>query len=272
MQDLWWHTDGWQWHGLQWGSGSSLLICFHGFGEDAFRFEVLEKALGNDFTIVAVDLPFHGSTRPVKETDMTPQPMLWGACIQRVLEQFHQPHFSLLGYSLGGRICLQLIQQIPHRIKQLILLAPDGLHHNCWFYFLTRTYVGQKLFRWHVDHPRMFFTITKWLQSLHLLAPSFKKFLELQMDTKAKRMQVWLSWNSLRYFIPDMKQVKKHLEQYQIPCYLFFGKYDRVIKPAYGKPFCKDLSRARMFVLDCGHQLLTAETALVIKQQLDLHS
>jgi pimeloyl-ACP methyl ester carboxylesterase len=272
VQDLWWHIDGWQWHGLQWGRGSRILICFHGFGEEASRFQVLEDALGDDFTIVAIDLPFHGGTRLNASADADCLPVNWHLLMQLILQQFHQQHCALLGYSLGGRICLQLVQEIPQQIHLLILLAPDGLHHNFWFYFLTRTYIGKKLFRWHVDHPHVFFGITRCLEKMRWLSPSFKKFLDGQMNTRSKRMQVWLTWNSLRAFVSDLAQVKKNIQRYAIPCYLLFGKYDRVIKPGYGKTFCKPLAQAHMFILDCGHQLLTAETALFIKQQLDLHS
>lgn len=272
VQDLWWYIDGWQWHGLQWGTGSSLLICFHGFGEDAARFQVLEEALGSDFTIVALDLPFHGGTRLDASVDAASLPVNWRLLIQQIMQRFHQQRCALLGYSLGGRICLQLIQEMPQLFHLLILLAPDGLHHNFWFYFLTRTYIGKKLFRWHVDHPHLFFGITQSLEKIGFLSPSFKKFLDGQMNTRSKRMQVWRTWNSLRTFVPDLAQVKKNIQRFEIACYLLFGKYDRVIKPDYGTTFCKSLAQARMFILDCGHQLLTTETAMFIKQQLDLHS
>jgi len=269
VQELEWYTDGWQWHGLQWGNGSHMLICFHGFGEDASRFQVLEQAWGRDFTIIAIDLPFHGGTRQTIASEALPRLVDWQELMQQIMHQFHQQQCYLMGYSLGGRVCLQLTQQMPQHIRSLILLAPDGLHHNFWFYFLTRTYIGKKLFRWHVDHPKLFFTITTYLEKIRLLSPSLKKFLEVQMNTREKRMLVLQSWNSLRAFVPDLAVIKENISQYAISCYLFFGKYDRVIQSKHGKRFCSDLPNAHMCIMDCGHQLLTEETAWFIKQQID---
>ena len=45
------------------GTGNKLLICFHGYGEDGDSFEPLEKKLGNEYTLAAIDFPFHGETK-----------------------------------------------------------------------------------------------------------------------------------------------------------------------------------------------------------------
>ena len=47
---------------LRLGTGSRLLICFHGFGDHAVIWRNLEKKMGRKFTLIAIDLPFHGHT------------------------------------------------------------------------------------------------------------------------------------------------------------------------------------------------------------------
>src|SRR5690606_2199861 len=90
--------------GVTAGSGDELLICFHGFGESASRFTCMEPALGNMFTIVALDMPFHGHTtwsegRDVEQEDLE-------ALIKKILERFGKQRFSLMGYSMGGRLVM----------------------------------------------------------------------------------------------------------------------------------------------------------------------
>ena len=45
------------------GNGPEPVLCFHGYGEDAQRFASLRPATGERFTLLAIDLPFHGRTQ-----------------------------------------------------------------------------------------------------------------------------------------------------------------------------------------------------------------
>ena len=72
--------------------------------------------------------------------------------------------FYLLGYSMGGRIALRLLQQIPKQIEKVVLLAPDGLHKNFWYRFATHTIVGRNLFYKSMKNPRLLFSIAKKLR------------------------------------------------------------------------------------------------------------
>src|ERR1035437_4038700 len=49
-------------HFHQFGNGAKLLLCFHGYGEMAGSFLFLEKSLGKEYTMIAIDFPFHGKT------------------------------------------------------------------------------------------------------------------------------------------------------------------------------------------------------------------
>ena len=44
------------------GTGNKLLLCFHGYGEDAYSFSFLEKHLGETYSLIVIDFPFHGKT------------------------------------------------------------------------------------------------------------------------------------------------------------------------------------------------------------------
>ena len=109
------------------GDGNKMLFCFHGYGEDALTFSFLEKNLGNEFTLIALDFPFHGLTEWNEEFLLR---------IDELIEIMNKissvQSFSILGYSMGGRVALKLLQIIPDRIEKIILLAPDGLHNNFW--------------------------------------------------------------------------------------------------------------------------------------------
>ena len=96
-------------HAVLFGTGDKLLICFHGFGEDAEKFRSLEPSLGSHYTVVSIDLPFHGKTRWQKDDIFYPDDLK--KLINEILQTCGKKTFSLMGYSLGGKIVFAAIDQ-----------------------------------------------------------------------------------------------------------------------------------------------------------------
>jgi pimeloyl-ACP methyl ester carboxylesterase len=88
-------------HYCKFGSGCRLLFCFHGYGEEGNTFYPLEKRMGKDYTLIAVDLPFHGATLWHDGLLFTPQDLL--EVLALITQEPGKP-FNLLGYSMGGRV------------------------------------------------------------------------------------------------------------------------------------------------------------------------
>src|ERR1700744_3326350 len=127
-----------------WGTGSRILFAFHGYGESSESFAFLAEALGRDFTIVAMDLPFHGETE-WKEAELFFDPGDLPALLEAIAEGLpgRQQGWWLMGYSMGGRIALQLLELAAPRIERLVLLAPDGLVVNPWYWLAPRNHGGK---------------------------------------------------------------------------------------------------------------------------------
>ena len=159
------------------GSGVQSVICFHGYGEKGSYFSFLEKYSGKQFCFIAIDLPFHGETEWNEGLDFT-----WEDLRDIISEitndknQISNNKITLLGFSLGGRIGLSLYQAIPDRIKKVVLLAPDGLKVNFWYWLSTQTLIGNKLFYATMKKPRLVF----W----------FFKIDEQNRDSKCKRIEI----------------------------------------------------------------------------------
>ena len=49
-------------HYYCWGAGPRLLFAFHGYSESASSFALIGEAIDTPFTLIAIDLPFHGQT------------------------------------------------------------------------------------------------------------------------------------------------------------------------------------------------------------------
>ena len=98
------------------GEGKRLLFCFHGYGESSESFAFLETPLDREFTLVAIDLPFHGKTDWREGLYLDPKDLL--AIIRQIgtgLPGANQPWW-LMGYSMGGRVALSLLDpSMDHR-------------------------------------------------------------------------------------------------------------------------------------------------------------
>jgi pimeloyl-ACP methyl ester carboxylesterase len=239
------------------GEGKELLICLHGFGEQAAGFSRLSRVLGKVYTLIAIDLPLHGQTSWKEERPFTTDDML--AVIRLVLARQQQESFSLLGYSMGGRVSLCILEYMAPQIRRLYLLAPDGLKNNPWHMFVTQTGIGNRLFKHVTYHPQLLFNLMRFLRRLKLLNESIYKFAYNSMNKLEKREQVYKVWTCMRKMMPDKKRCKQLLAQYNIQTLLIFGKYDRVIPPVLGIRFMDNTFKCKMLVLDKGHQLLSEE-------------
>ncbi|MBK9148685.1 MAG: alpha/beta hydrolase [Flavobacteriales bacterium] len=250
------------------GSGPEPMIALHGFGRTSADFHVLESALGERFTIYAFDLHFHGMSPGYPERADTPfLPSEIAGFFAAFLDSQGAGRATLLGYSLGGRLALSLVERIPERFNQLFLAAPDGLKTRPWYRGLAASRMGRWAYKRFVKHPQRVHFVMDALRSLRLMNERMHRFLKGQTDSRAKRQLVHDVWLSYRRIEPDLGLVADHAMKHRLPIDLFFGTHDRVIPPALGSKltrFAPELIRQRQ--LPFGHVLLTTELAEALAQ------
>ncbi len=245
-------------HYLKFGSGTKYLFCFHGYGEDASNFLFLSRFLGNDYMLFSLDMPFHGQTVWNENLDFTVTDL--EAIINKIVPLELQT-ISLLGYSMGGRICLSLLLQIPSKIEKVVLIAPDGLHKNFWYWLATQTKIGNSLFNYTMRKPYWFFAGMKWLTNINLLNKSIFKFAHSYLDDKPERELLYKRWTTLRKFQPRASAITQVLKQHQTPLKMVFGTYDRIIVKKRSDGIAKQNASIQVKTIKAGHQLLKEKYA-----------
>jgi pimeloyl-[acyl-carrier protein] methyl ester esterase len=100
------------------GNGPDLVLL-HGWGLNVRVWDGLVEALRARFRLIAVDLPGHGRSAwsPGRNT---PAEQAW--LLHSTLAPISN-RYSLLGWSLGGQIALDLAAAMPARIDRLVLVA-----------------------------------------------------------------------------------------------------------------------------------------------------
>lgn len=246
-------------HCIKMGKGPKLLIAFHGFDNDARIFEPLAVCLHDEYTLISVDLPGHGQTS-WKEPYLKIADLM--ALVQGIKNEFKAEKFSLIGFSLGGRICLNIVQYQPNWVEALFLIAPDGLIKNVWYYLATCNPIGKVIFKKLTGQPQLWVNRLSWLKRFKIVDESRYKFVRKMLVDRGMSGRVALVWPLMSRLIPNRNLVKWNINKYKITTEIMMGRYDRIIPAKAGEAFVKNIHKyARLHLLESGHALLTQEQA-----------
>jgi len=253
-------------HYVQWGRGRRVLLAFHGYGNDARIFSPFKGALSNDYTVFSFDIPHHGQSRWPEDILMTKTDL--SDLVKNVMTKCNVQKVSLLGYSMGGRVCLTVLEIMPSHVDKVALIASDGLTINFYYYFLTRTSIGRKLFKKMLERPQRFFGLVNWLRKKNLVNASRHRFVMNFLQSEPSRKFLLQVWPGMSELIPSPTKLKRLIKQFSIPVSIFMGAYDRIMPPSLGKNFKAGLDTVQLYVMEKGHHVFDHENARQIAQSL----
>ena len=105
------------------GNGPRTLISLHGFDQTIDSFDILlNDTFKQQYTMYSVALFYHGSqylnsnyrSEPLKLSDQ--RKIILELCRKEGFDKF-----NLIGYSIGGRIVLALLEEMHERIENVFL-------------------------------------------------------------------------------------------------------------------------------------------------------
>lgn len=236
------------------GYGPTTLLAFHGFGQTGQVFAKYENLLGDRYTLLAIDLFFHGSSQYRSNHLLTKT--VWQRLIDAFLQANAVDRFSVVGFSLGGRFALTTAELLASRVDQLILIAPDGITPSRWYKFATGSSLGRRLFRFVLTHLTFLSTIGHFLTRAGLLNRTLMRFVEISLDTPERRNLVYQSWTQFRLIFPDLERVGDLINEMRLETHFFMGSFDRIIPTSYVLPLTKRLHQFELTIVKTGHNLL----------------
>lgn len=248
----------------QFGNGPELLIAFHGFSDKAALFDVLEPAFSKNYTFYAISLPYHGHTQW--------QPRLFtrndiSQIISLIAEKEQKKRFSLMGYSMGGKIVLNMVPVFASYLNKVYLLAPDGIKTHRLYDIHAMPAIGLSLIKSLLKRPRWLFALAGLLYRQKILSKFLYDFTLNHFGTPAQRERFFNVSESIMQFAPSLPDVRQHLNQYRVPVEMYLGMRDEVIPPEAGMHFGKGLVLFDMHLLDKGHLLVDADLARFISKK-----
>ena len=242
-------------HYIKYGSGKRHLLAFHGFGQDQSAFRIFETSLGKEYTILSFDLFFHGESHwPVHEL---PVPVsAWFDMLEKVLEEENIEDFGVMGYSLGGKLALATSLRHPTRVKQIILMAPDGVFLNPWYKVATGTALMRSVFYRLNDKPELLVSLINTICRLRLISQRLAKFATSQVAGADNGKRIYYSWVGFRHFTSKRRELITNINKYEIELTMVAGKYDTVIPARHLKAFTQQCTRSEWKLIQTGHNSL----------------
>jgi pimeloyl-ACP methyl ester carboxylesterase len=242
------------------GTGSEVLVAFHGYGQTGEAYAYFEDVLGERFTIIAIDFFWHGSSEwhePFDFTDLHMKELLDGIARQ---ENLHAQRFSVLSFSMGARLARALVRNFAARIDYFILLSPPTFSFNRFLNFTTNNPIGLAAFKYFANTPG---ALLNWVERLHkikILNRSVYVFTSKFVGKQERIQKVFKTWLAQRKLTTNFSKFAKLLDHHNIKVVLIVGKKDAITPPYQMIKYVRKLKNKRIFILQKKHELATPET------------
>ncbi len=232
------------------GVGERVLFAFNGFANYA---EELMPLFANcvQYKVVIIDLPGYSDWHKAVMDRKDLVGIITAFCTQLKITKF-----ALFGYSLGAKICLNITEQIPEKIYNIILLAPDGLKHNFWYNIAVGNPLGKWIFKKITQQPKPFLYLVSFLEKMRIVNIAEKKLVFYNLQNEKLRNQLYGTWNMLFPLRHNISFTKKAIRKFNIPLSIIVGKKDYLFPQNVAYKFTKDINNAHVIEINSGHHCL----------------
>lgn len=211
----------------QYGNGPHILLALHGFGRSGARMAGLGRALGNEFTTLAPDLPYHGQSEWYSDRYDIAQ---FTGMLQQLLDRYRDRRVYLLGHSLGGRYISACLPELDHPdLQDIVLVAPDGAggRYTNWIDTLPSSLI-RPLARLS-ERPRTILRLSRWLTKRGILNTYSAEYLKHNLTDKPFRRRLAGTLRSVLRFPPAPEDFERALHSRNIRCTVFVGDSDPLL-------------------------------------------
>ena len=227
-----------------------VTVFLHGYLTNASTWSEVLSHFDPDASVVLVDLPGHGNSRPVKKG-------CWNLdYIVDVLDQLMQllglSHFHLIGSQMGGSIASYYAIKYPDKIEALCIMAAGALGETksnmVFFRLLENSFTGGLI--------RRFMTYEsfqqKWLAahgSSYQVRESRVRYFFKHFQKMATAMST-VALGIRESYGESFDTLAGPLSDLNVRTLLIWGSDDQVVPLAIGERYNKLITNSRLIVLD----------------------
>ncbi len=231
-----------------------VLVMLHGFLGRGADWEPIARELSKTHHVVCPDLPGHGEN--VLDAPTTLEAM--SEDLLALLQEYGIDRFDLLGYSMGGRLALQLAVAHPERVHRLVLESTSpGIEeehtrisrcqHDDTLASELEALDSVEAFQ---DWLRQWYAEPLWT-SLHAQPGRVDELVRSRCDTPPKSLGA-----ALRSFSTGRQAPLWHaLPHISVPVFIIVGELDHKYTKFSERMVESNPGIARMIFSDCGHNV-----------------
>jgi pimeloyl-ACP methyl ester carboxylesterase len=245
------------------GKSDKILLAFHGMGQDFSCFQKFAQTFDNQYTTYLFDLPFHGESK-VNEPIITKE--IWQEYLENFLQENQIKNFSIIAFSMGGRFALATLEAFSERIENALLLAPDGITEDPFYYGATRFNFTRNLFKKLLKNNHKFHGFAGFLSRVGIVHESVLKFAKMMVNTPEKQEQLYQSWIGFRTLRFDIEKLSQLIDNQTIKIKIFMGKFDKLLPIHNVYPLTKRVKNIELIVLESTHGRLVEKTTEYLKK------
>ena len=231
-------------------------------GQDFSCFQKFAQTFDNQYTTYLFDLPFHGKSE-VDEPIITKE--IWKEYLTKFLQEKQIKNFSVIGFSMGGRFALATLEAFSDSIENVLLLAPDGITEDPFYYSATRFNFTRYIFKKVLKNNHKFHGFAGLLTRVGIVHKSVLKFAKMMVDTPEKQEQLYKSWVEFRTLRFDIEKLAQLINNQEINVKIFMGKYDRLLPIQNVYLLTKHLKNAELITLESTHGRLVGKVTEYLK-------
>ena len=263
-----WTDQGWLWHAV-WHAPqyppTRVVVAFHGFGRPCDEMLAYLPLYEDGTAMLSVGVAHQNGSHPPLDgpVQAVVHPEHMAKALDAWLEDLVGTHIAdveveLLGYSLGGRVAMALLESHPGRWMGLTLLAPDGFKKNPMYRFAVETAAGRATWAWVDRHAEGIRALIRGLRKVRILPAHLEHFALHHTEDHAMRTLVANTWMTHRKFWPTregMRRAWSHMAEQGGRVHVVFGDRDAIIPKSWGRGWDRlvDHPNVRFLTISSGH-------------------
>ncbi|MGK0365222.1 MAG: pimeloyl-ACP methyl ester carboxylesterase [Saprospiraceae bacterium] len=247
---------------LKFGRGKKLLIALPGYANEADLFLKIASALLDEFTVIALDLPWHGETK-ITADDFRKEDFI--AVLKGVITNFPEmTAVEFMGYSYGGRLSLGILSKF--NISRLWLIAADGLEARRGYNFFPVTL--RRLLSDLMRQPHWFLKMLSFLHKIRIVPKYTHRFMTHHLGNEENKSRLLGTWIFTADFVSNQKELLQSLQEKQIPVVLIYGRQDKIIHSEGGLKLKDNYPLAEVHFIEARHKIFGRNLERFLKDYL----
>lgn len=209
--------------------GEKYLFVFHGYGQTPDIFETLIPTILTDYTVVAIELFFHGNSEVLEKNKNYISIAEWNELFGAILKRHEIYTFSMLSFSIGSRFIFAVLHAYSNQVERLALIAPDGFGNTFWFRLATSNVLCRWVFKCVLTYPLFIIYFVRFFDFIGVINGATSNFIQKSLQSKKERERIYNTWVYFRKLNIQSKKIIHAINTNAIKVFFATGSKDDLV-------------------------------------------